>query len=113
MRVATAWGALAVLTVVGLLYTHSQVRLVQQSYRLNERLAQRDMLHEQCAYLEYDVMALKAPNRLKERLTSFNVELKTPTATHTLPPETPAQDTSARPWTPQWLRALEAEAKPE
>ena len=111
MRVTTGWIVLALLTVAGLLYTHNQVRLVHQSYALNERLERRDALHEQSAYLEYDVMALKAPNRLKERLTAYNVELKPPHATKTLTP--PAVGPSARGWVPPWLRAIEAEATAE
>lgn len=112
IRVSTVWCVLGGLTVAGLLYTHSQVRLVHQSYELNARLAQRDGLHEQYAFLEYDVMALKAPNRLKERLTSFDVELTVPTATETLSaPE--AEGAEGRRWAPQWLRSMEAEATDE
>ena len=113
MRVVMAWLLLALATVLGLLYTHSQVRLVHQSYVLNERLARRDALHDQYAYLEYDVMTLKAPNRLKERLLSYHVELTTPTATETIPPTRPDADTSARGWWPQWLRPPQAEATSE
>ena len=113
MRVTTGWLILGALTVVGLLYTHSQVRLVHQSYALNERLGRRDALHDQYAHLEYDVMALKAPNRLKERLTTYNVELKTPRSTETIAPGIPAPAPAARGWAPQWFHAIEAEARAE
>lgn len=113
MRLTTAWGVLGVLTAAGLLYTHSQVRLVHQSYRLNQRLELRDTLHEQYAFLEYDVMALKAPNRLKERLTSMQVELQPPKATEFLVPVQAAPGPTTREWAPRWLRALEAEATDE
>ena len=113
MRLTTSWLVLGMLTVAGLLYTHSQVRLVHASYHLNQRLELRDALNEQYAYLEYDVMALKAPNRLKERLVSYKVELKTPTSTETLTPSVPVANTSARGWTPPWFRPLEAEATAE
>ena len=113
MRVTTGWLILGVLTAVGLLYTHSQVRLVHQSYALNERLERRDTLYEQYTYLEYEVMALKAPNRLKERLAAYNVELKTPTATETIAPVTAPARPSAREWSPRWFHALEAEATNE
>ena len=113
MRVMTAWLVLGVLTAAGLLYTHGQVRLVHQSYALNERLDRRDTLHDQYAHLEYDVMALKAPNRLKERLTQYNVELKTPRATETIAPGIPETAPAARGWAPRWFHAIEAEATDE
>ena len=112
MRVATGWLCLALATLVGLFYTHSQVRLVRESYALNERLERRDALHEQHAYLEYAVMALKAPNRLKERLISYKVELKPPKATETVPAMPAPAQRSTR-WTPQSLRAIDAEARTE
>ena len=113
MRVTTGWIGLTVLTIAGLLYTHSQVRLVHQSYALNERLERRDTLHEQCTYLEYEVMTLKAPNRLKERLTAYNVELTPPQATETVPPMATIVAPTARGWIPAWLQAIEAEATAE
>ena len=113
IRVSTGWLALAVLTLMGLFYTHSQVRLVHQSYALNERLERRDALHERYTYLEYDVMALKAPNRLKERLTAYRVELKTPRATETIAPVAPTVLPAAQRWVPRWFHAMEAEARAE
>ena len=107
----TGWLILAIATAAGLLYTHSQVQLVDQSYVLSERLQRRDVLHEQYAYLAYEVMAMKAPNRLKERLAACQVELKPPKATETLAAPMPAP--SAHRWTPAWLRATEAEARSE
>ena len=108
MRVITGWIVLAALTVVGLLYTHSQVMLVRQSYALNQRLERRDDLHEHYTYLQYDVMALKAPNRLKERMVAFNVELTPPTSTQTIAPAPSVIDQRAHRWMPQWLARLEA-----
>jgi len=100
--VSLGWSLLGVATVVGLLYTHSHVRLVHQSYVLDQRLTERDALHEQCAYLEYDVMALKAPQRLKERLLTYDIKLAPPVATETL--TTPPAMTQAAPqWLPRWL----------
>ena len=113
MRVTTGWLVLSLLTAVGLLYTHSQVRLVHESYTLNERLERRDALNDQCTYLAYEVMALKAPNRLKERLISINVELKPPQATETIAPAAPAGEHTTRQWGPRWWRAVEAEAGSE
>ena len=112
MRVFIGWLILAALTTVGLLYTHSQVMLVRQSYALNERLNRRDDLHERCAYLQYAVMALKAPNRLKERLVAFNVELSPPTATETILPARPVA-APARRWMPQWLARTNHEVTAE
>lgn len=114
MRVTTGWWVLTALTAAGLLYTHSQVRLVHASYVLNERLERRDALHEQYTYLAYEVMALTAPNRLKERLISINVELTPPQATEIIVPDATAtpHTTRRREFWRGW-RTVEAEAGSE
>ena len=113
MRVITGWIVLSALTAAGLLYTDSQVRLVDASYALNERLERRDALHEQYTYLAYDVMALTAPNRLKERLISINVELTTPQATEIIAPDPAAGEHTTRSRSLRWWRTVEAEARTE
>jgi hypothetical protein len=81
MSMRTGWGVLGVLTLVGLLYVHQQTVLVRQSYRLNERLAVRDVVYEHYVYLDYDVMTRKAPNRLREQLATYDIQLAVPETT--------------------------------
>lgn len=111
MNLAAGWCCLGIATLAALLYTHNHACLVRGSYRLNSALEQRDALHEQCAYLEYEVMTLKAPNRLKERLTSYAIELAPPKATETITTTSASAEPSSRGPHPEWLRAIAAETE--
>lgn len=69
---------LATLTALGLGVVHQQTCLVMQGYEVERLSSRRDDLLDQHRVLNYNVLALRSPVILKERLAQLEIELAPP-----------------------------------
>ena len=103
---------LALVTLLALVYVQQRVWLIGIGYEVERLSSTRDDLLDQHRVLDYNVLTLRSPMILEERLSRRNVQLAPPTSVEvfsplhgSITPQAPAWDAWAKS-EPSWLERV-------
>ena len=78
MRLPKFFTVITMITVISLFYVHQQTELIKQSYKVRSNQDKLNDLLDRNRVLEYNVVALKAPFNLEDRLAANDIKLVLP-----------------------------------